>query len=106
MLAITKITAEGQTTNAQDVCTALKVAPGDLVACEFGTDASATMRRIAPLDLAYLRAVEGTLSEWLGAADEQAYRNIRVPRQPGSVRGQIMICDDFDALLDDFDEYQ
>ena len=58
-----------------------------------------------PLDLEYLRAVEGTLSEWLDAADEDAYRGLQLPRQPGSARGQIRIADDFEAPLCDFDEY-
>jgi hypothetical protein len=34
------------------------------------------VRRIQPLDLEYLRAVEGTFSEWTGAADEEAYREL------------------------------
>jgi prevent-host-death family protein len=29
----------------------------------------------------------------------------RHPRRPGSVRGQIIIAEDFDAPLDDFKEY-
>ncbi|MBV5300032.1 MAG: hypothetical protein JZU64_18365 [Rhodoferax sp.] len=70
------------------------------------TLASATVRRIAPMSQEYLCAVEGTLSEWRGAADEEAYRGIRVPRQPGSAQGQIMIGDDFDGPLCGFDEYQ
>jgi antitoxin PrlF len=28
------------------------------------------------MDLEYLRAVEGTLSEWNSAADEEAYRGL------------------------------
>jgi len=76
MLAVAKITTKGQTTIPQDVRTALKVMPGDLIAWEFGADATATVRRIAPMDLEYLRAVEGTLSEWTSAADEEAYRGL------------------------------
>lgn len=74
MLAVAKITAKGQTTIPQDVRRALKVSAGDLIAWEVGTDGTATVRRIQPLDLEYLRAVEGTLGEWAGAADEDAYR--------------------------------
>ena len=74
MLAVAKITAKGQTTIPQDVRRALKVSAGDLIAWEVGTDGTATVRRIQPLDLEYLRALEGTLSEWAGAADEDAYR--------------------------------
>ena len=74
MLAVAKITSKGQTTIPQDVRLALKVSAGDLIAWEVGTDGTATVRRVQPLDLEYLRAVEGTLGEWAGAADEEAYR--------------------------------
>lgn len=76
MIAIAKITAKGQTTIPQDVRTALHVEPGDLIAWEVGADGTATVRRVQPLDIEYLRAVEGTLNEWAGAADEEAYRDL------------------------------
>ena len=74
MLAVAKITAKGQTTIPQNVRQALQVSAGDLIAWEVGTDGTATVRRLQPLDLEYLRAVQGTLGEWAGAADEEAYR--------------------------------
>ena len=74
MPALTKITAEGQTTIPMEVRTALRVVPGDRIAWEIGTDGTATVRRVRAMDLDYLRAVEGTLSEWTSAADEAAYR--------------------------------
>jgi bifunctional DNA-binding transcriptional regulator/antitoxin component of YhaV-PrlF toxin-antitoxin module len=76
VLAIAKITAKGQTTIPQDVRVALKVGAGDLIAWEVGTDGIATVRRVQPLDLEYVRALEGTLGEWAGAADEEAYRGL------------------------------
>ncbi|MCL5059295.1 MAG: type II toxin-antitoxin system PrlF family antitoxin [Candidatus Thermoplasmatota archaeon] len=76
MLAIAKITAKGQTTIPQDVRAALKVAPGDLIAWEIVEDGTARVRRVQPLDLEYLRSLEGTLSEWAGGADEKAYREL------------------------------
>jgi len=76
MLAVAKITAKGQTTIPQDVRAALNVAPGDLIAWEVSADGTATVRRVQPLDIEYLRAVEGTLTEWSGAADEEAYRDL------------------------------
>lgn len=76
MLAIAKITAKGQTTIPQDVRTALKVAPGDLIAWEIAEDGTARVRRVQPLDLEYLRSLEGSLSEWAGEADEKAYREL------------------------------
>ena len=76
MPALTKITAEGQTTIPMEVRTALRVVPGDRIAWEIGTDGTATVRRVRAMDLDYLRAVEGTLSEWTSAADEAAYRGL------------------------------
>lgn len=76
MLAVAKITAKGQTTIPQDVRAAMHVTAGDLIAWEVGTDGTATVRRVQPLDIEYLRAVEGTLSEWSGSADEEAYREL------------------------------
>ena len=76
MHAVAKITAKGQTTIPQDIRAALNVAPGDLIAWEVGPNGVATVRRVQPMDLEYMRAVEGTLSEWAGAADEEAYRDL------------------------------
>ena len=76
MLAVARITAKGQTTIPQDVRAALHVAPGDLIAWEVSADGTATVRRVLPLDLEYLRAMEGTLSEWNSSADEDAYRDL------------------------------
>ncbi len=76
MIAVAKITAKGQTTSPQDVRAALKVVPGDLISWDVGADGTATVRRVQPMDLEYLRAVEGTLSEWASAADEEAYREL------------------------------
>ena len=76
MLAIAKITAKVQTTIPQDVRVALKLVPGDLITWEVGSDGSAMVRRVQPMDMEYLRAVEGTLGEWAGAADEEAYRDL------------------------------
>jgi antitoxin PrlF len=74
VLAVAKITAKGQTTIRHEVRAALQVAPGDLLAWEVGADYTATVGRVQPRGLEYLRAVEDTLSEWSGAADEEAYR--------------------------------
>lgn len=76
MLAVAKITAKGQTTIPQDVRAALHVGPGDLIAWEVDAAGIATVRRVQPMDIEYLRAVEGTLSEWAGSADEEAYREL------------------------------
>lgn len=76
MVVVGKITAKGQTTIPQDVRAALHVSAGDLIAWEVEADGTATVRRVQPLDVEYMRAVEGTLSEWAGSADEKAYRDL------------------------------
>lgn len=73
MTAIAKITSKGQTTIPQDIRAALGVEAGDFVVWEMAKDGSACVQ---PLDIDYLWAVEGTLSEWAGEADEEAYRGL------------------------------
>lgn len=76
MLAVAKITAKGQTTIPHDVRAALHVVPGDLIAWEVSDDGTATVRRVQPMDIEYLRAIEATLGEWAGVADEEAYGDL------------------------------
>jgi bifunctional DNA-binding transcriptional regulator/antitoxin component of YhaV-PrlF toxin-antitoxin module len=73
MAAVSKITAKGQTTVPQEVRQALKSKPGDLIAWEIEANGRVAVRRIQPLDVEYLQAVQGTLSEWHTAEDEKAY---------------------------------
>jgi len=73
MSAIAKVTVKGQTTIPQEVRRALDIKPGDLLLWETGDEGVAKVRRVQPLDLAYLRAVEGTLGEWSSNEDEEAY---------------------------------
>lgn len=76
MQAIAKITSKGQTTIPREIREALHVSPGDLISWDLGADGTATVRRIQPIDLEYLRALEGTLTEWASDADEDAYREL------------------------------
>ncbi|MBK1693928.1 AbrB family transcriptional regulator [Chromatium weissei] len=75
MLTIGKITAKGQTTIPQEIRALLNVKPGDRIVWETN-NGFVQVRRAEPLDLDYLRALEGTLSEWASAADEVAYRDL------------------------------
>lgn len=76
MPAIAKITSKGQTTIPADIRTALRVGPGDLLLWEVAEEGVARVRRVQPLDLDYLEAVQGTLSEWASPNDEEAYRDL------------------------------
>ena len=76
MPTIARVTVKGQTTIPLEIRTALQIKPGDLLLWETGEEGVAKVRRVQPLDLAYLRAVEGTLGEWSSQADEEAYRGL------------------------------
>ncbi len=76
MATIAKITSKGQTTIPVEIRESLNFNPGDLLEWEVNEDGSAKVRRIQPLDLEYMRAVEGTLTEWACAEDEEAYRGL------------------------------
>jgi AbrB family looped-hinge helix DNA binding protein len=76
MATTAKITSKGQTTIPVEIRESLNFNPGDLLEWEVNADGSAKVRRIQPLDLEYMRAVEGTLTEWACAEDEEAYRGL------------------------------
>lgn len=76
MTAIAKVTAKGQTTIPQKIRAALKVKPGDLLAWDIAANGHVEVRRVQKADVEYLRAVEGTLSEWNAPEDEEAYRDL------------------------------
>ena len=76
MATVAKITAKGQTTIPRAVRDALHVGAGDLISWEIDEAGTATVRRVQPMDLEYLRAPEGTLGEWSGAADDESYRDL------------------------------
>lgn len=76
MTALAKITSKGQTTIPKEVRDALQARPGDLLASELAEDCTVTVRRVRPMDLEYLQAVQGTLSEWASPEDETTYRDL------------------------------
>ena len=76
MPTVAKVTVKGQTTIPREIRAALKINPGDLLLWETGNEGVAQVRRVQPLDLAYLRTVEGTLGEWSSPEDEEAYRGL------------------------------
>jgi bifunctional DNA-binding transcriptional regulator/antitoxin component of YhaV-PrlF toxin-antitoxin module len=76
MLSLAKITSKGQTTIPREVRDALHVDAGDFIAWEVAADGSARVRKAQALDRAYLQSLESTLTEWSGAADDEAYRGL------------------------------
>lgn len=77
MIAIARVTAEGQTVIPPEIREALHVGPGDSLVWEIGPDGEARVRRVQlPEEDDYLKALETTLMEWLSPWDEDAYRDL------------------------------
>jgi antitoxin PrlF len=76
MTAIAKVTSKGQITIPQEIRKQLQVKSGDLIAWETTPEGAVLVRRVLPIDVEYLRAVQSTLEEWSSKADEEAYGNL------------------------------
>jgi len=76
MSQLAKISSKGQVTIPADVRKKLHLTTGDTIAWETETDGRIWVRRLEPLDLDYLAAVSGTLSEWNSTEDDEAYRDL------------------------------
>jgi antitoxin PrlF len=75
MNAIAKLTTKFQATIPAPVRKVLEIKQGDTVAFDI-RNGVVTLRRATATDIAFAKALEGTLSEWHSAADEQAYRDL------------------------------
>ena len=70
-----KITAKSQTTVPREVRKALGVKPGDMLVYRIAKG-KVTVARAEPLDRAYLKSLESTLSEWNSKEDAEAYDDL------------------------------
>ena len=70
-----RITSKGQTTIPRAVREKLSLRPGDVIIYEIKDD-EVRLRKQGPLDLAYLRAVQATLSEWDSPEDAAAFDDL------------------------------
>ncbi len=71
-----KLTTKSQTTIPGPIRDFLGVRPGDSVIFEIDDNKKVVVRKATPLDLEFLRALEGTLSEWSSKNDEEAYGDL------------------------------
>jgi AbrB family looped-hinge helix DNA binding protein len=76
MVVATKISAKGQTTVPWEIRDALNLRPGDVILWELVGTGCAEVHRTQPMDIACLREIRGTFSEWESTEDEQAYRDL------------------------------
>jgi AbrB family looped-hinge helix DNA binding protein len=73
MTGVAKVTAKGQTTIPRGIRDALHVAAGDFLAWDVERDGVVRVRRVEPVDVEYLKALETSLTEWSSPEDEEAY---------------------------------
>ena len=69
---VSTLTTKAQTTIPREVRQRLGLRPGDRLIYEIEGD-SVRVRKAPAVDIAYLRAVQATLSEWDSPEDEAAY---------------------------------
>jgi hypothetical protein len=60
----------------REIAAALGVKPGDLLVYRIAKGGKVTLARGEPIDRAYLKAVENTLSEWASPEDKAAYDDL------------------------------
>lgn len=75
MHQLSKLTSKFQATIPLAVRRQLGLKAGDAVVFEIENDV-VTVRRATALDKEYVKATEGTLTEWLSREDEEAYRGL------------------------------
>lgn len=71
-----KLTQKYQTTVPTEIRKILNLHKGDSVAFEIQDDNVVLLRKATRADLEWPSALEGTLSEWNSANDEEAYRDL------------------------------
>lgn len=77
MQTVTKLTSKSQTTVPLPVRQALGIKAGDQVLFDVKENNTVELRKVEPLDIAYLKAVECTLSEeWNSKADDDAFSDL------------------------------
>ena len=76
MPQLAKISSKGQVTVPAEVRKTLRLKTGDTLAWEIQKDGKISVRRVEPIDVDYISALSGTLSEWSSAEDDEAYRDL------------------------------
>ena len=71
-----KLTSKFQATIPQDIRTTLKLKAGDQIIFEITKDKQVIVKKAMPTDIAYLRALESTLSEWNSKNDDEDYYDL------------------------------
>jgi antitoxin PrlF len=75
MQPTSRITSKGQTTIPREVRERLSLRAGDVIVYEVDQE-EVRLRKQVTLDMAYLRAVQTTLSEWESPEDAAAFDDL------------------------------
>lgn len=75
MLPTSRLTTKYQATVPTSVRKVLQLKAGDMLGFEINGD-EVKLRRATPLDLAFSRALEGTLPEWGSKEDDIAFKGL------------------------------
>ena len=71
-----KLTSKFQATIPQDIRSTLKLKAGDRILFEITKDQQVVIKKAMPKDLAYLKSLESTLSEWNSQNDDEDYNDL------------------------------
>lgn len=71
-----RLTSKYQATIPKEIRRHMHLESGDQILYELLPDNTVIVRKITPLDLEYLQALNATLNEWDSDEDEQAYKNL------------------------------
>ena len=75
MQSTSQLVHQNQTIIPEAVLQALKLREGDAIVFEID-QAGVHLRKAPPIDQAFTEALQGTLSEWDSAADDEAYADL------------------------------
>ena len=75
-MQLAKVSSKGQITIPIEIRKNLHLKPGDTLAWDIKEGGNVSVRRVEPIDLDYLSAISGTLSEWNSDTDEKAYHDL------------------------------
>jgi len=74
-IELATITAKGQVTIPKAIRDALNLRQGDQLRWDLD-DGDVRVRLVSPVDLTYLRGVEGGLEEWASPEDDEAFADL------------------------------
>ena len=71
-----QLSSKGQITIPSAIRQSLHLKAGDTLVWDITENDTITVRRVEPVDIDYISALSGTLSEWNSKEDETAYHNL------------------------------